>query len=76
MMSVAVAIRVDWLWEAGDHWSDSLIPLGVAVASGVLVFVCGSVLLKRPELHWRFEEVANACRFSGGIIQVLGANSP
>ena len=51
-MSVVVAIAVDWLWQAGDQWSGSLVPLGVAVASGVLVFVCGSLLLKRPELHW------------------------
>ena len=51
-MSVAVWFCVDGLWQQNGTWSQALVALIVSVGSGLVVFGFGSVLLKRPELHW------------------------
>ncbi|MBT4529973.1 MAG: murein biosynthesis integral membrane protein MurJ [Phycisphaerae bacterium] len=51
-MSIVVALVVSQLWKTGGDWNDSLLPLISSVAAGIVVFVLGSVLMKRPELHW------------------------
>jgi len=52
LMSGVVAIVVNALWEPSTDWMTSCIALATAVLAGVIVVVIGSLLLKRPELHW------------------------
>ena len=52
IMGGVVWFVVDQLWQVGGQWHQAIIPLAAAVGSGVCIFSIGSVLMKRPELHW------------------------
>ena len=51
-MGIAVALVAQGVWVEGGGWVQALIALGSAVSVGIGVMAGGSLLLKRPELHW------------------------
>ncbi|MBC8421743.1 murein biosynthesis integral membrane protein MurJ [bacterium] len=52
VMSAVVAILVDFLWNPEEDWAHSCVVLATSVVAGMAVVGVGSVLLRKPELHW------------------------
>jgi putative peptidoglycan lipid II flippase len=51
-MSVVVWLIIEYTWQTGGAWLQAFISLIAGVVGGLVVFGFGSVLLRRPELHW------------------------
>ena len=52
IMSGAVALVTNQWWDASKDWYHALVVLLGAVGGGIIVFGVGSLILRKPELHW------------------------
>ena len=52
VMSAIVALVIDPFWIPTEGWFHSCLVLGASVLAGILVVGIGSIILRKPELHW------------------------
>ena len=52
VMSVVVWLIIENIWHSGGTWLLAFIALVAGVVAGLVVFGFGSIVLRRPELHW------------------------
>ena len=51
MSGVVALVTAQW-WDASKDWYHALFVLLGAVGAGIIVYGIGSLLLRKPELHW------------------------